>query len=917
MDEYVLTWRWLAHAAVGGLIVLAIGSLAARFCRQPVRRARLVVLTLLGAFAVPWLGTLPIAPKWSTGFVLATPPAGAPSSGEIRSVPTPAAPNASMELSRGPVALDGGREGLRQPVERPAREVADGGRRAGSWPSRLATLSWDAFALTAYAAVSAGLAAWWLLGQILLWRVARLARPVPPEIHEVFRDLKGPAGRAVLLLESDTVDLPFTYTWARPVIVLPRALCAGGDSQELRFCLAHEWSHIERRDARAWNFAALAGFVLFYQPLFWWLRRQLRLCQDYLADDRAAALAPAEDYAMYLVRLARSRRTVLALPALGVSDRRSNLYRRVAMLVQDHEPLEHRCRTLWSLAAAMSAAIVMVVASGLRLDAAPAAEGQKPKDEKSALAEPKDKEKPKVEAPKMETLHYTGKVKEIGTGKPIAGATVVVRRSILKRDNENTIIEETRHTTGADGAYSFTIPPEQVATPYLYIELDVEHPDYATQAGFGYALSMIRKNEKLGERPFFGNIELRPGKPIAGRVELPDGSPAKGVSILAYSLSGKRKAGETFEHGSFSKAKTDLAGNFKVNVTTPGLAVFWILPDHLAGELHGVPEGKRGDLGRFTLKPGVSLKGRVLDVQGKPIAGVFVNAERDRDQEAREILNELAVADAINRTAVTGADGSFTLAPLPSGQYRVMPGDRSRDSSERHKVRPLPAVFTPRKVLLKEGETPEPLEIRASPHVVIEAQWVDGKGKPTTGFAGHIFGQIDGGFWFGEAKVDPSGKFVAQVPHGLENVQLSLITNEHHAIRWREAKGDPLSRSRRIMLGTLDHDVRGIEIVHYNAPIVIVRVETKDNKPVSGLKVWADYTQQDAKPAEGKAILAGGVLSDVRFEKQEDGRFRSSQLQPDIEFSVMAEADGFKPANRELTLAEGKTEEITLVLKPK
>ena len=89
----------------------------------------------------------------------------------------------------------------------------------------------------------------------------------------------------------------------------------------------------------------LAGFVLFYQPLFWWLRRQLRLCQDYLADDRAAALASAEDYAMYLVRLAQARRTVSSLPALGVSDRRSNLYRRVAMLVQDHEPLEHRCRT--------------------------------------------------------------------------------------------------------------------------------------------------------------------------------------------------------------------------------------------------------------------------------------------------------------------------------------------------------------------------------------------------------------------------------------------------------------------------------------------------------------------------------------------------------------------------------------------
>jgi hypothetical protein len=57
------------------------------------------------------------------------------------------------------------------------------------------------------------------------------------------------------------------------------------------------------------------------------------------------------------------------------------------MLVQNHEPLEHRCRTPWSLAAAVSAAVVIAAASGLRLDAAP--------------AQPQDQAKPKVEAPKM------------------------------------------------------------------------------------------------------------------------------------------------------------------------------------------------------------------------------------------------------------------------------------------------------------------------------------------------------------------------------------------------------------------------------------------------------------------------------------------------------------------------------------
>ncbi len=848
MDEYPLALRFLANAAVGGTIVLVLGSLAAWLCKRPAERARVVVLTFLGGLIVPCVAYLPIAPKWFAGVVpaavvmpLLTP---ADTLDEIGPVQKPDATSTAINPRARPAPIEGRRAPLSHRAERPTRNAPGIGRPVAPSGTRRIALSWPVVPLSCYVAASTGLAAWWLAGQVLIWRIRRAARPASPQIQKIFDEIAGPAGQAVVLLETDLVTLPFTYTWARPVVVLPGALCAEGDSQELRFCLAHEWSHVERRDALAWNFAALAGFVLFYQPLFWWLRRQLRLCQDYLADDRAAALGSAEDYAIYLVGLARARRSVSGLPALGVGDRRTNLFRRVAMLVEDREPLSHRCRSVWSAAATLSAAAVILAVSGLRLDAGPAARRSPLDEKKTALAgskdtpTPKDQAKSNDAAPKRETLHYTGKVKEIGTGKPIAGATVVVRRSILKPgNNENKVLEESKHTTDANGNYSFTIPPEQVAEKSLYIELDVEHPDYATQAGFGYALGMVRKNEQSGGRPFFENIELRPGKAIAGHIDRPDGSAAKNVSILAYSRSGKLAAGETFEYGSFSRGKTDDAGNFKVMVTTPGLAVFWILPDDLAGELHGVPDGKRGELGRFTLQQGVSLKGRVLDVEGKPIAGIYVNAEREGG--FGEILNGLAVADAINRTAVTGADGSFTLAPLPSGPYRVLPGARSRDGSERNKVRPLPAVFTPRKVALKEGETAEPLEIRASPHVVIEAQWLDSKGKPTWGFESHIFAKIDGNFWFGEAKIVKDGKTSAEVPHGLEDVQLMLATNEHHAIRWRRAKGEPLSRSRTIKLGTLDHDVKGIEIVHYTAPILVVKGETKDKKPVPGLRVKA------------------------------------------------------------------------------
>ncbi len=159
----------------------------------------------------------------------------------------------------------------------------------------------------------------------------------------------------------------------------------------------------------------------------------------------------------------------------------------------------------------------------------------------------------------------------------------------------------------------------------------MEHPDYAPEDEFGYALSMIRKNEELHERPFFERIALRPAKPIAGRVETPEGEPAAGVVVLAYSRTDKVSR-DHFEYGSFAQAETDAQGRFRLPITTPGQAAYWLLPKDLAPELYVVPEGKRGDLGTTTLKKGVSVAGRLLDVQGKPVKGVFVEI-KPRSQE--------------------------------------------------------------------------------------------------------------------------------------------------------------------------------------------------------------------------------------------------------------------------------------------
>ncbi len=139
---------------------------------------------------------------------------------------------------------------------------------------------------------------------------------------------------------------------------------------------------------------------------------------------------------------------------------------------------------------------------------------------------------------------------------------------------------------------------------------------------------MIQKNEKMGGRPFFESVEMRAAKEITGVVLTPDGKPAAGVKLLAYSNAEKQ---DGFEYGSFADARTDSAGRFRLWLITPGPAVFWLLPEKYAPSTHVIKDySQRGDLGRFTLQEGLIIKGKVLDVKGKAVAGVFVQAEKSR-----------------------------------------------------------------------------------------------------------------------------------------------------------------------------------------------------------------------------------------------------------------------------------------------
>jgi beta-lactamase regulating signal transducer with metallopeptidase domain len=892
--------KWIEFAAAGA-VLLAVARLAVHRLRQPADRVTLIRMTFLTAALVPLLLGIANRPAWHLGIV-ASPRSVITAGSSISSQVSPSLQSPPEGRAKG------------QEVE-PSTAVAVNGAEVevgsiSSVPSRRPSSGFDFWFLPALGlAAMHGLAAAvllveWILGARCLRRMSVRAEPAPKALSDLWMSVTKRRGRSVRLLVSAEVSTPLTYGSLWPTVIVPEPI-ASGEVAALRFCLAHEWSHVENGDFLGWRLASLCQFLLWFQPSFWALRRELRVCQDFLADNRAAGDGrDAIEYSQLLMAFARQRMGRPVAGAIPFVDRSSQLSRRIKMLLASPTALRARSPLAFYLAAGALSLVCAVLVGAVRLDSVQA-EDKAGSSESSNPAPAKEEPPAAAKAEPAETLHYTCVVVDKDTGKGIANATVVVRRSKLTSE-ENTIVAETQHKTDAEGKYSFEIPPEQVAIPWMYIELDVEHDDYAAQKGFGYALSMIRKNETLGERPFFEKVELRPADPITGTIVTPDGKPLGGVKIQGYS---KSSPSDFREYGSFTDAVTDDAGKFRLPLIKGGVGVFWVLPTDYASTSRDVHK-ERGDVGEIRLRPGVRVSGRVLSAEGKPVAKIPVNIQYEGG--GSETVNDLPVATSIRRSAITDGEGHFAFDPLPSGDYRVIPEEHHYDPILRDRKRyDIPGVFLPVKIAIQEGVACAPIEIQASPHVLLNAQYLDSKGNKTRGHEVHVFGRMDGQYWFGQGRPDSEGTISMRVPHGLQDVQLNLSTNEHGALRFRRGKGRELENNRiRVDLGTLNDDVEGFEIIRYHAPLVLVNAVDAEGKQVKDVRVAAAYPwgKQDY-------ILEGEQRSDLTFNRQDDGRYRTSQMLPDEDVKFTVTAPGFEPASETVKLGEGETKDLVLALK--
>jgi bla regulator protein BlaR1 len=112
-----------------------------------------------------------------------------------------------------------------------------------------------------------------------------------------------------LLAESPALTVPATLGVIRPLVLLPSDWRDWNEAQ-MSAVLAHELSHIARRDAVTQLLAALHRSLFWFSPLSWWLDRSLDELAEQASDDAALrAGADRTGYAEVLLNFFASLKT--------------------------------------------------------------------------------------------------------------------------------------------------------------------------------------------------------------------------------------------------------------------------------------------------------------------------------------------------------------------------------------------------------------------------------------------------------------------------------------------------------------------------------------------------------------------------------------------------------------------------------
>jgi len=151
--------------------------------------------------------------------------------------------------------------------------------------------------------------------------------------------------RPVVVRVVDRLDSPVVFSAGRPVLLWPGGLARTVGESSMDGLIVHELAHVRRRDHWVGWLELAAGLAWWWNPLFWYVRHQVRENAELACDGWVVGVNPSgrRAYAEALLSVCEcmsSRRSANPAPALGVgTGGREFLERRLKMILRDRVPL--------------------------------------------------------------------------------------------------------------------------------------------------------------------------------------------------------------------------------------------------------------------------------------------------------------------------------------------------------------------------------------------------------------------------------------------------------------------------------------------------------------------------------------------------------------------------------------------------
>ncbi len=251
-------------------------------------------------------------------------------------------------------------------------------------------------------------------------------------------------------------------------------------------------------------------------------------------------------------------------------------------------------------------------------------------------------------------------------------------------------------TTDGEGRWQSSCAPEKK----VHLQLKFSHPEYVADQ----SINVEEKDlEELRGLEYVAT--LRFGVDLRGRVLSPKDEPVVGAQLF---LARHRYSGNRLE------AVTDENGEYRIANAPPGSEVLTVTSDDWAPELIEVKLERGMEPLDVQLKPGNTVRIRVVDLQGEPVEGVTVFPRIWRSYET---------LDEPGGRRQTDADGIWHWDNAPVDEIRYTMWKREYQSTREEDK----TEFAPRE---------EPYEFKMLPAVVVTGNVVDKEtGQPIEKFS--------------------------------------------------------------------------------------------------------------------------------------------------------------------------------------